>query len=531
MPNYIVASELDGWIAPSDAIEARMTLTGSSSLTEPTMKRKSLFERFQKIEEKGRNVVDAVYWGAPVGTPLPLPRVFTSGMSTPSGPTSGASKPVKKATKKMPKFEFVESVNDEGRKIQVATDEVTGARAVVTPRTLLGDKYFELEFYSRPKQKFPDDEYQTVPPSVMPHMFTDVDHALRKGIYLLKRPYIKAAEEEAKYKKRKQAGIGSLWEGAYGIDWSEDGTVLVDEDDAEGRTVLALEVASEMGLIYKHLEGTSEEIHFETIETINTLMQTMEKIVPDITMYNPVIGIDADLRGSRTLAYNARTPRYFANSGRFYGQIGSTNFQLGDGIDYDHCAIGLNPDIFADEWDAARVQQIYSNSAGDWWSVDHNSIAQSYGWEDWQSTTVAIVTHEIGHTVANAAFGFILSNRDKDESKSKETSSKFISRLSDIFSEFGLLGESEKLRSSELDDRYVDDKSQDKQALGQASIDRATVTDLLSVYGSVNLHEMMAECWAEYTLAEKPRPFAQAVGTLLQDTMTEFIEYDYGMSV
>ena len=497
---------------------------------DPLMLDDMVFERFHEIEEKVRHVVDSEYWGAPVGTPLPLPRVFTSGMSTPSGPTSGASKPVKKATKKMPKFEFVESVNDEGRKIQVATDEVTGARAVVTPRTLLGDNYFELEFYSIPKQKFPDDEYQTLPPSVMPHLFTDVELALRKGIYLLKRPYIKAAEEEAKYKKRKQAGIGSLWEGTYGIDWSEDGTVLVDEDDAEGRAVLALEVASEMGLTYKHLEGTSEEIHFQTIETINTLMQTMEKIVPEITVYNPVIGIDADLRGSRTLAYNARTPRFFANSGYFYGQIGATNFQLGDGFDYDHCAIGLNPDIFADEWDEARVQQIYGNSTSDWWSIDHNSIAQAYDWEEWESTTVAIVTHEIGHTIANVAFGSILSNRDKDESKSKDISSKFMDRLSEIFSEFGLLGEWEKLGSSELNDKYLSDKSQDKQALGQAYIDRATVTDLLSVYGSVNLHEMMAECWAEYTLAEKPRPFAQAVGALLQDTMAEFIEYDYGMS-
>ena len=294
--------------------------------------------------------------------------------------------------------------------------------------------------------------------------------------------------------------------------------------------MLALEVASEMGLTYQHLEGTSEEIHFQTIETINTLMQTMEEIVPEITMYNPVMGIDADLSGSRTLAYNSMTPRYFANSGSFYGNIGATNFQFGDGIDYDHCAIGLHPEIFADEWDVARVQQIYGNSGSDWWSVDHNAIAQAYDWEDWESTTIAIVTHEIGHTLANAAFGLMFSNRDKDQSKSKETSSKFIERLSEIFSEFGLLGDWEKLGVSELDDTYLSDKSQDKQVLGHSSINRATVTDLLSFYGSVNLHEMMAECWAEYTLAEKPRPFAQAVGALLQDTMTEFIEYDYGMS-
>ena len=35
---------------------------------------KTLFERFYEIEEKVRHVIDAAYWGAPVGTPLPLPK-------------------------------------------------------------------------------------------------------------------------------------------------------------------------------------------------------------------------------------------------------------------------------------------------------------------------------------------------------------------------------------------------------------------------------------------------------------------------
>ena len=478
----------------------------------------SEFDEVTGIDFKGmRYVRDAEYWGAPVGTPLPLPDRFSISRMAELSDTVPKRKttPAKRAGKKIPDFEFYESLYKLGESQWTATDSKSGNRVVVR-KNFNG---WVAEFWVKDHKK---------PAYFVHHQFAS--SAFKWGIFELKLPYIQAVSNHAKREPRKQQGVGELWDGVYGIDWSETGEFLVDVNDPVARMDLAFEVADEMALSYLYVEG-SQEIPVETIEVINSLLQTFNKIIPNLSNYNPVFGVDSDLAISHphTIAYNVRVPALNADSTTYQGNIGGNNFQMGDGYIYDHSAIGLNPRYFSDDADNLNIDRVHRTSRNQY-AVDHDALASAYGWEPWKATQIALLTHEIGHTLANAALGFMRSERDSNSRyKAEEMASDFKQKLTLILIEYGLFEVNEYIDRITVESTASVPSNESTLTAGPKTILRDSVQDLLSTYGSYGLHEMLAECWTEYALAEKPRPFAQAIGSLLKDKMIEFIEYDEGI--
>lgn len=495
---------------------------------------KTLLVYFRSMEEKARYVRNPDYWGAPYGTPLPLPpgvgrrgRVVDAAVSAP--------KPRKPRAKKsaIPSFTFKNWYDNN----EILEDPETGNSFGIESK----GGYITLVAYDKDGEVISGGTKV----DVKTRHFTQMEFNGRmqdneenrqlmrsRAMFLAKKPYIDEETKRVKAEKREKGGLVEEWWGIYGIDWQNDGDEpLVDPNNPEERLVLAKIAADELGIKYVHREGTSEEIHFESIETINSLVGTMDGIVPGLAAYVPIYGMDSGSRSA--LAYAVKVSTYESTAG--YPNIGREGFQRGSGIDYPHAAIGLSKNLFSDNWDYwATYREFEFAKANNFWSVDPNDVAERAGWEDWQALMIQILTHEIGHAVGYVGIGEMASSRD--EARRQEISEKFRKRLAGIFEEFGIVTSANDVEDS-IFSVYASRNRTVASSMSQiltrkqwdyAKIDRTTITYLLSEYGSSNMHEMFAESWSEYMLADKPRPFAQAVGSLMEETMKEFIDYEYG---
>jgi hypothetical protein len=325
----------------------------------------------------------------------------------------------------------------------------------------------------------------------------------------MKKPYIAAINEQIEKGKRKQPGFREVYKGRYGVDWSEDGDGFIDESDVDGRWAAALAESKDLGVDYVQRIGSSNEIHFESIESINSIMRVHEELMPGFLYYNPKVGIKPM---TRAMAYNdiVRGSRYdninYAETRRFSGFFDPE-------LRYDYSAIGLNKAYFADDWDEDRAYRTLNSEGTGWFSVNSRGIAEEAGYEDWEGLMFSIVTHEVGHTLGNAIFGRF--NTVQDDNYNNDLKVRTLEELTDIFVEFGLLVEGENIV---LTGKWGSD-FRDMQT--------EVMKELLSKYGATNIHELFAESWAEYMMASRPRAFAQRVGRLMQDFMEEWIDHEF----
>lgn len=492
-----------------------------------------LLEEVAALDIKGaqRHVRDSEFWGAPYGTPLPLPEGY--GRSDDLLSSAAEAPSIRKSP--IPDFPYKKTQID-GVTAYVAEDKKNKVRVTIKE---VAPKKLQLEvtdFDGNPLSSMVESgrNFRAMDLSgVMSNIEENRNYLRRRGQYILKRPYIEAEHEKAKKRKRKTTGVGDTWAGTYGVDWSYDGEQLIDDpEDVDQRIVLAKITAENLGIKYVHREGTTDEIHFETIETINTLVQSIEEIVPGAATYTPTFGMDNTMYNYRTkqsdaLAYNVLVPRFYGSYSTSSWNAGTSSFYQGDGYEYDHSAIGLSVEMFGDDWDADRTYKIHYSAAGTkWWSIDPPDLEEPNGWEPWQALIISTLVHEIGHTFGYVGLGYLGTVRDRQ--RRQAISDKFRSDLSEIFADFGLLERGEYLQNLDIDRNYASNRNQQKNTMGYVDIDRGALRELLSEYGSVNLNELMAESFTEYMLAERPRPFAQAVGELLESTMKEFIDYEYG---
>jgi hypothetical protein len=51
---------------------------------------------------------------------------------------------------------------------------------------------------------------------------------------------------------------------------------------------------------------------------------------------------------------------------------------------------------------------------------------------------------------------------------------------------------------------------------------------VLSKYSATNLHEMLAEVWAEYQLEPEPRSFSAEVGAAMESVLEEWLYWHTG---
>lgn len=466
------------------------------------------------LEGKGaqRHVRDSAYWGAPVGTPLPLPPGYGRGSSslpmslpTPSLPTprrhnvadlSPARSRVKN-TKTVPSFDSVFAEARKSRTLDVSyTDKKTGITVDVEHNK---GQYYDVTVSYEGKRLYSASKF-----------IRTRDKAYRWANYQLKKPYIDAIFERDMGKKRKTKGFADMYWGRYGVDWSEDGPGFVDEDDVDGRWAAALAEAQDLGVEYIAQRGTSYEIHFESVESINSLMRVHEEMLPGFTAYVPKVAVRPMPSGA--VAYNG-----VIKGSSPLVQMTTHNDNLifiDPDKDYDYTAIGLARTYFADDWDENAAYKLLRYDDKKWWSVYPREIAESNEWEDWEALIFSAVTHELGHTFGRIVFAELGSYQDGQFPARLKY--ELLEEMRQIFLKYGVIYD-----STDYPQSYI------TPGKDQMQFDKSIITELLSEYGSTSLHEMFAEAWAEYMLADTPRPFAQELGELLRGGMEKWLAHEY----
>jgi hypothetical protein len=446
----------------------------------------------------------------------------------------------------IPDFEWFDYEEEDGARGQKIIDPDTGITAFIVERGFRLEYRFEKDGEKIPWAEMPS--YDHSPRNFTGRKLWDAAASegnrrmlKRRMQYFMKRPYIKELETELKEAPERQTpGFADHYSGVYGIDWTDDGESLFTEDidDPAERITLAKLHAQELGIQYVHDEGTEEEIHFESIELVNATMQSLSEIVYGLTSVTAIFGMDSTKPRSPfhspPLAWATPVSRYEANPMRYSpGNIGTQAYWLGDGIDRDHAAIGLGRMMYGDDWNEEFVKQVYWGSQGSsWWSVNPKDVVDQTGMETWDSLLTSSLVHEVGHTVAFASYGYLRAvypapdqPRIPEDEWQVDFQARFRESMSDILADFGVIERGEQIAPDEFSWVVAGDKDQGKEAFGVLNIDRMTILDLLSEYGSVNINELAAETWAEYMLAPRPRPFAQAFGELLHDSFEEFIAH------
>ena len=449
-----------------------------------------------KGERRVRTPEGARRYGQPIGSVIRrdvLPAIPPLNPPKPEDSPAYRAAAKIKSVRKIPNFDF----KKKDKKTLEAKDAKTGYVARITT----ADKSLKLEIFDGD-----DVVYQT--------RKTDSDRnrqwIARRAQYEMKKPYIIAAHEQSKRGKRKQPGFRELYKGRYAVDWSEEGGGYISEDDIDGRWAAGLAESKELGIDYVQRVGSSNEIHFESIETINSIMRVHEELLPGFTYYVPKIGIKP-MSKQNALAYNIVVKGSAYKDPFLFHREESRYLKgfLDQELDYDYTGIGLSKDYFSSDWDEDRAYRTLEFNRKDWWSVDPRTLAQEAGYEDWEGLIFSVFTHEVGHTLGRVATGDL--NTVQGDRYHWSLREKAMEELQQIFIEFGLLIEGEKLP-------WMD---------SSITLDTQVLRELLSEYGTTNIHEMFAEVWAEYMMADRPRPFAQRVGSMLQELMQDWIDHEF----
>ena len=312
--------------------------------------------------------------------------------------------------------------------------------------------------------------------------------------------------------KRDVDALVAKWEGIRGVDWSyeDDDT----SDDESARLALVNKEANELG--YKWDRGNSiyEQDHRDPTalwakEFINSLMRYHENEYPGF----------GSLHDSFLSNGNAAGPFAVAWNGTVMGER-------------QHTVIGLNPRYFGEDADGGRLQGLFDSADRDktdlpWHAVDYRKLQKETGWDDEQTVTAAVVTHELGHTVGNILQNRLWSNGvyhgSNVEDPNATVGNVFREELYDLLFEYGVMkkdvGTNYSLGNVYLNDRQFPDAEY---------FDRQALMEQLSHYGSYNMAEMFAETWAAYQLDSDPTQFVMDLGALMEDALQMFLSEETG---
>lgn len=497
----------------------------------------ALVDRLDGImaEVKVRHVIDSAFWGAPVGTPLPLPPKYQRHKPDPKPQRFPDFKfktvpdPPPSYLTDMDRSRLIADEEDGDAALPskrlVYTDDVIGVNATVYTRPADdGAKPAWLKNYLRveggPYAGVYDLDWYDGP------LDGDSRHATsarRRAEFILKLPYIEAEERRLSLlPERKTKGFIDTWRGIYGVDY-EDG--LIDPNDEQERFALAKVHAEELGVTYFGRED--EFFSLEAVETINAIVEAMEKVVPGITDYVPDFGLISTNAGAETwpVPGDMGDPEMSQFVPVLHGYPASAFFYR-DGFTYDHAAIGVNDQFYSDtDRSRANLALYYEghkrNPHTGMFSLDEYAPVSSMEMTPAQALYTTMIVHEMGHAIGYTAFGDINDGTGFPDERAR-LRRNFRTELFSIFADFGLIEREDadpRISLSSEDTRYANSAL---NTIGPLYIDQGMVATLLGQYGASNMQEMLAEVWTEYTLAKRPRPFAQAVGELMERHFNAF---------
>ena len=445
-------------------------------------------------ELKVRHVRDTDYWNAPYGTPLPLPKRFQQPRQFPDfigkvGEYQGEPALVFRDSKGKRTGYIIQ--HSGGRAADYAQLVVVGDDGAVEAE----EQTHNLVWRSTRTVQVHDADYRNV------HYDIEEMHLpSRRMQYLMKRPYIQAAQRKGGKRRVKIKPLESSTR------FSDKRTKAMRKQQEElGLTIADSRLAREQGgLRVPVTMGLPAE------ETATATMAALERECPGIIDYVPVVGVTIRPVGGITWTV---TPS------------GQPNSRLAkDHVPYPHANVVLGGAIAGRHRETIR-ESIRLHKQGVKDSPSEFSV-DPFGMETHtpeQSLIAEVLTHEVGHMVGYTCIGQLPNNGDNNSVGDVELQRQFRHKFQTILADFGAIERRESFDVDVAKNPRANDREQGVTTL--LSLDTKTMTELLSEYGATNLNEMLAEVWAEYMLSSNPRPFAEAVGELMKDTFQQYRKF------
>lgn len=298
--------------------------------------------------------------------------------------------------------------------------------------------------------------------------------------------------------------------GTYGKDWwygSEDENDLPDweENNLVDRQNIALHASAQLGMNLSQPSSVPFDMHPKYHETFNEYVMSLEDSYPGITNWLTDYGTAVY---QNALAYNTVVTKKHPD-GKF------------DVFGDKTTGVYFNPNLFGvnAREKASSVKDI-GQEGTNWWSNRWSTLKKYDHLDDQQRNFLVTAVHEVGHTIARITSFSELWGLDTRADMSHEDKMYYRQMFwwdaSTIMENHGL---------GKADDIYqaMAEESGGKEGV---SLSSHTMQYVLSKYGATNLHEMLAEVWAEYDLDPEPRSFAAEMGQVMEKVLDEWIYWN-----
>lgn len=330
------------------------------------------------------------------------------------------------------------------------------------------------------------------------------------------------------YQARVENPDGSIFEWGYGLpgyDYWPDGSEVTDEqrerfeEDPDYRYQVALDVAESMGIdVYEGQNSRGEYVGLGTVE-LETMVQAliaMEEQHPGFIGLMDGIGTEA-MPSPNTLAFNR---------GELIPYLESiTSGEAGPDA-HMKTGIYMNADFFGENPFAYHSMGRVDNHEN-WFAVHSPDVVDEYEYDTreqreeelWRTKIMGVIVHEIGHTFARIGLGEITLKDSTPRKGEKDPHVTFIDGLYNYFWEWGIFEDDRTV------ERFATDVRISKSnPLDAGQFKRAQVLEVLSLYGSSSIHELLAEAYAEYIVHPRPRAFSAGIGEMLDEAMDTFLK-------
>lgn len=446
------------------------------------------------LEDKRGHVRDVDFWGAPYGTPLPLPKRFKQPRRFPDfiGKVGTFTDP--KHHRHMPEDALIFR-DEEGKRTGYIIQRNGYAQLTVMTddgEVEASEPVFDLRWAKTRTVEVHDEDFR-----VSHYDIEDMHRPSRRMQYLMKRPYIQAAQRKGGKRRLKVKPLSSS------------------SRFSDRRMAAMLKQQHDLGLTITNSRKTGDNrvpVSMGPIseETVTATMSALEEECPGIIDYVPIVGTTSRPVGGVTWAV---TPKTASVNGRLRV----------DTVPYPHANVVLGDDLVGRSrttvQQAVRQQQVGVEENPRFFSVDPFAMKDR---TPEQSLMAEVLTHEVGHMLGYVCLGQ-LPNDGTDSVGDRNIQREFRHKFQTILADFGAIERRESFDTDVAKNPRVNDKEQGTTSM--LALDTQTIKELLSEYGSTNLNEMLAEVWAEYMLADNPRPFAEAVGSLMEETFQKYRKF------
>lgn len=324
-------------------------------------------------------------------------------------------------------------------------------------------------------------------------------------------------------------GFRDNWAGVRGWDWEGvAGEGGIDWDDRKARLRLAQQEMDDLGV---QIKGRGAGVDY--IENALAAFRTYEAMFPGITYYQRSLAFQSKAKmmfgppGNRVHAAAYNTVRSHYSDADHGFESNDDNYSIygpGSGVPADKYAwneIGMAFSLGHygddDETTSKLTQYAKQTERTGFASTRITNAAETLGLEVWQAEFLNTFNHEVGHTFGRVAFGHFKGSTETPEQR-EERRKRFFTELRNVFQKYDM-----KFAAGD-EDAFVGRSDEYMQRKTIVGVDKGEVTGVLSSYGSTNLHELVAEVWAEYMMDAEPRAFARDIGDLLWEMMDEFLD-------